>query len=120
MNQRRIQGFINLKMGQSAPSDHRGPRAAILRRKNADPLGWQGHYRYRTRIEGAYHAMKSLLGDHIPQRARWMKERYRLTKYWAYGLQRVARRHARSRGLRGRPQGSLLNPSRPVLGATVA
>jgi hypothetical protein len=116
LRQRKIRAYINHKMGKSAPGDqHYGPRTGAFRRKQADPLGWQGHYRYRTRIEGAYHAMKALLGDHIPGQTRWMKDRYRLAKYWAYDLQRVARRHARSLGLRGRRQGCLLNrpPGRP-------
>jgi len=110
LKQRRIRAYINHKMGKSAPGDrHYTARTSAFHRKNADPLGWQGHYRYRTRIEGAYHAMKALLGDHIPGQSRWMKERYRLNKYWAYDLQRVARRHARSLGLRGRRRGCLLN-----------
>jgi hypothetical protein len=115
LKRRKITGYIRLRMGKSTPNLQRGSmnsRAFALHRKQADPLRWQDRYRHRTRIEGAYHAMKTLLGDHLPGRARWMKERYRLTKYWAYDLQRVARRHARNLGLRGRRQGCLLNPRR--------
>jgi hypothetical protein len=114
---RRIRAYINHKMGKSSPEHAtlRRPRTSAWRKRSADPLGWQGHYRYRTRIEGAYHAMKALLGDHVPGQTRWMRERYRLTKYWAYDLQRVARRHAHKLGLRARRQGCLLNPGHETL-----
>lgn len=107
LKQRHITGYINLQGGHNAPSHE--PRLTPWKRRQADPEEWHDHYRHRTRIEGAYHAMKTLLGDHLPGQRRWMKERYRLAKYWAYDLQRVARRHARSLGLRGRRQRCLLN-----------
>jgi Transposase DDE domain len=111
LKRRRIRPYINHKLGRSTPGQGiRGERKAAFLRRQRDPQTWKDHYRHRTRIEGAYHAMKALLGDHLPGHTRWMRERYRLTKYWAYDLQRVARRHAQTLGLRGRRQGCLLNP----------